>query len=118
MSQIKPLEAPWWWRADGGHLGLYPWGFPCKGEGDEIVGLKGLRKCRIIWAVPNRAVFCTMLNFSGDIADKFLLIPLVTDPSAPITTGIVYISFKFQHFCTSISKSRYFVIFSASFFTI
>ena len=41
--------------------------------------------------------------------------PLHTAPSAPITTGIVRTFFKFQPFQVSISRSRYLVIFSASF---
>ena len=68
-------------------------------------------------AVPSRVVFCMVSNgMFGEICLFFLFIVVLTVPSAPTTIGMVLIFFKFQHFCTSISRSRYLVIFSASFF--
>ena len=54
----------------------------------------------------------------GDRSRRYLgrLLPIV--PSAPIIIGIVRTFFRCQHFCNSISRSRYLVSFSASFFTI
>ena len=63
----------------------------------------------VFWITPN----CTC----GDIMFRYLLILVPTVPSAPHTTGTVFISVKFQHFCNSISSSLYFVSFSATFRT-
>ena len=52
-----------------------------------------------------------------DISLVYPSIPCVTLPKAPITTGIVRTFLRFHHFWSSISKSWYLVIFSASFFT-
>ena len=45
----------------------------------------------------------------------FCFILLVTVPRAPITTGVVLTFCKFQHFWSSMPRSLYLVIFSASF---
>ena len=72
-----------------------------------------------MWAVPSSVVFCTVLKcIRGEICFRFSSSLLLTVPNAPITTGIVRIFFKFQHFCSSISRSLYLMIFSASFLVI
>ena len=53
----------------------------------------------------------------GETIFAYSLNPLHTEPNAPITIGIVRIFLRFQHFCISTSRSRYFVIFSASLLT-
>ena len=68
-------------------------------------------------AVPISVVFCMCLRLRlGEICLMFLVMLVLTVPRAPTITGIVRIFLRFQHFCISISRSRYFVIFSASFF--
>ena len=70
-------------------------------------------------AVPNSAVFCTThIEIFGANSFRKSFSPLLTVPNAPITIGIVVTLRRFQHFCTSISKSLYFVSFSASFLII
>ena len=80
--------------------------------------LWGVRKFRRMCAVIRRVVRWIVSNdILSDISFMCPSIPCVTLSNAPITTGIVCIFLRFQHFCSSISKSRYLVVFSASFRT-
>ena len=66
--------------------------------------------------MPSNAVFGTLRNSAfGDSIFRYSVMPLHTVPNAPMTIGIVLILRRFQHFWTSISRSRYLVIYSASF---
>ena len=78
--------------------------------------LKGVRKFLRIWTVLSMAIRWIMSKARLLAMDfRYSVTLLYTSSSAPITTGIVRTFFRFQHFSISISRSRYLVIFSASF---
>ena len=70
-----------------------------------------------MWDVPIRAVLWITSNLLlGENMFTDLENLLYAEPNDPITTGIVRILFKSQHFCTSISRSPHFY-FSSSLLT-
>ena len=78
-----------------------------------------LKKLRRICVVPIRAVLCMIPKLAlYEILFKYLWWREHTVPSAPNSIGIVSIFFRPRYLCRSISKSLYFVCFSAIFLTI